>query len=320
MSDSDSGNARAGDDDQFAARLQAEVVAAAERRRREDVNVARVEREIERVWAHVAPPGAVGPTQELLLDRVDRLSLIDVDAPIGDKPGVRQVKGAIRKGTYWYLRYMSDQLNALHNVHARLLRRMDERLDQVEAALGIDARVDALASPAPVPDAALGALIAESLADVERPVMVAACGAGASVLAMQTAGVVAFGLDPDPVSVLAGIDAGADLRVGDGGHDLEALEAGSLGAVVIAGALQRQPVSALLALIDLARAAVGSGGVLVVVPEDLAARAQVDVELLAGRGLSAESWQHVLDRQGMTTERRDHGGVGLDAVVIARCP
>ncbi len=133
------------EDDHFASRIQAEVVAAAEQRRREDVTVARVEREIERVWADVAPPGAAGDRDELLLDRVERLSLIDVDAPLGDRPGAKQLKGAIRKGTYWYLRYMSDQLNALHNVHARLLRRMEERLVEVESAVGIDDRIDGLA-------------------------------------------------------------------------------------------------------------------------------------------------------------------------------
>jgi len=319
VSDSDSPTTPPAAGDHFAARIQAEVVAAAERRRREDVNIARVEREIERAWAHVAPPGAVGPAEELLLDRVDRLSMIDVDAPLGGRPGVKQVKGAIRKGTYWYLRYMSDQLNALHNVHARLLRRMDERLSEVEAASGLDARLATLVSPAVAPGAEIGALLAAHLGAADGPVVVASCGNGECVGALNAAGRSAFGLDADPQAVLAGIDAGYDLRVADAGHEIANAEADSLGAVVIGGGLQRQAVSRLLGLCDAAVAAVGSGGVVAVVPEDAMSRSSVDGELLAGRGLSSAAWLRVFAGAGLEASSHAHGEAGLDAVVIARC-
>lgn len=295
-------------------------MAAAERRRREDVAVARIEREIERVWADVAPPGAVGPAEELLLDRVDRLSLIDVDAPIGDRPGIRHVKGAIRKGTYWYLRYMSDQLNALHNVHARLLRRMDDRLADVESAVGLDTRIDDLAAPAPIPGAEIAGLVAGRLAGVSGPTMVASCGTGAAVGALQESGVTCFGVDVDADAVLAGIDDGLDLRAGDAVAQLAALEADTLGAVLIGGQLQRQSLSALLQLLDAAVAAVRSGGFIVVAPESLAIRSSVDAELLVGRGLSAPAWERVMDTAGLQVELLAHSDSDFDAVVIARCP
>lgn len=320
MPDSEWPTIRPSDDDQFAARIQAEVVAAAERRRREDVNVARVEREIERAWAHVAPPGAAGAREELLLDRVDRLSLIDVDAPLGSRPGVKQVKGAIRKGTYWYLRYMSDQLNALHNVHARLLRRMDERLSQVEAAAGVDERVDGLVSASVTPGGEIGSLIAEKLDVANGPVVVAECGTGACVAALSSAGADAFGVSSDTQSVLSGIDAGIDLRVGDGAKALADAESGSLGAAVIGGSLQRRSISQLLAVVDDAVAAVGSGGWVAVVPEDLSSRSAVEVELLAGRGLSAAAWSRLFTSVGLSSEQVSHSEAGLDAVVIARRP
>ncbi|MEZ5243836.1 MAG: methionine biosynthesis protein MetW [Acidimicrobiales bacterium] len=321
MPDSDSPTPSPADhDDHFAARIQAEVMAAAERRRREDVHLARVEREIERVWADVAPPGAAGPAEELLLDRIDRLSLIDVDAPVGERPGIKQVKGAIRKGTYWYLRYMSDQLNALHNVHARLLRRMDERLAAVEAAVGLDPRVDSLVGPAMPPSAAIGELLASRLADSPGPTVVAACGTGDCVGALQSAGVASFGIDTDADAVLRGIDAGLDLRVGDAARELASLETGTLGAVVIGGALQRGTVSTLLSLLDVAVAAVRTGGSVVVVPEDRATRTGVDAELLVDRSLSAAAWGRAMTAAGLTVEMLDHDQVGVDTVVIARCP
>jgi hypothetical protein len=320
VSDSDSATPSSGPDDHFAARIQAEVVAAAERRRREDVGIARVEREIERVWADVAPPGAVGPAEELLLDRIDRLSLIDVDAPVGERPGIKQVKGAIRKGTYWYLRYMSDQLNALHNVHARLLRRMDERLGEVEAATALDPRVDALVGDPPVPGATIGRLLAGRIDATRGPVMVGECGDGACVGALESAGLSAFGMDADADAVLAGIDEGLDLRVGDPASELAAMEADTLGAVVIGGRLQRRSTSALLSVLDAAEAAVGSGGLVVVAPERLADREPVDAELLTGRGLSAAAWTRVMAARGLDVDAMAHDEPGLDDVVVARCP
>ena len=282
--------------------------------------LARVEREIERVWAEVAPPGAVGSQEELLLDRVDRLSLIDVDAPLGERPGVKQIKGAIRKGTYWYLRYMSDQLNALHNVHARLLRRIDERLAGVEAAVGLDARLNSLVAPAATPGAAIGRLLAPRLAGVPGPVVVAHCGTGDCVAALQTAGVDCVGIDPDADAVLRGIDSGVDLRVGDAAAELASMEEGTLGAVVIGGGLQRGTVSTLLSLLDVAVAVVAPGGRVVVVPEDGATRTVVDAELLVGRSMSSAAWARAMTVAGLDVELLESGDVGLDAVVVARRP
>ncbi len=306
------------DDRRFAQRIQAEIAADAERRRREDPRLARVEREIERAWAHVAPPGAVGPTEELLLDRIDRLSMVDVDAPLGSRAGIRHVKGVIRKGTYWYLRYMSDQLNALHNVQARLLRRIDDRVSRVEAAIGLDRSPTGLVEPAAAPGRAVGDAVVATIGAAPGVVMVASCGAGGCVAALVDGGVSAYGIDGDPEAVLDGIDAGLDLRIADPLDHLDGIEPGSLGGVVIGGALQRVTVSGVVAVAQAAVAACGPGGVVAVAPEALAERSVVAAELLAGRGVSAETWAHVLRAAGATAEVLPVDEAGLDAVVVAR--
>lgn len=324
MSDAESPNPsdplrESGDDSLlFAARLHAEIVADAERRRREDPQLARIEREFERAWAHVAPPGAAGSQEELLLDRVDRLSLVDVDVPIGSKPGIRHVKGVIRKATYWYLRYMSDQLNALHNVQARLLRRMDDRLRRIEAAVGLDQPVAELVAPAPAPSGLVGALLAELIEPnslESRPVVVGSCGSGAAVGALEASGHRVFGVDADSVAVLAGIDEGLDLRVADPEALISGAEAGSIGALLIGGELQRRTVSGVIQLANAATAAVGPAGVVVVVPESLAGRDAVDAELLVGRSVSAGVWARVLEAADASTEVRVVDGID---VVVAR--
>jgi hypothetical protein len=132
--------------------------------------------------------------------------------------------------------------------------------------------------------------------------------------------VASFGIDADADAILEGIDAGLDLRVGDAARELASLEAGTLGAVVIGGGLQRGTVSTLLSLLDAAVAAVHSGGSVVVVPEDRAARSGVDAELLDGRSLSAAAWATAMAAARLDVEMLDHDEVGVDTVVIARCP
>lgn len=304
-------------DDQFAARIQAEVVAAAEERRRESPELARLEREIERQWADIAPPGA-GGGEELLLDRVERLAMVDVDAPIGTKPGIRQVKGAIRKGTYWYLRYMSDQLNAFHNVQARLLRRMDERLLRLEAGAGLSTSVDALVSDAPVPGAGCGAALLQATGGEGR-VLVANAGAGDSLAPFAGRGA-AYGVEADAQSALGGIDAGLDLRVGDPLAHLRSLEADSLAGVLAGGSLQRCAPAAALALVAALAEACASGGVVAIAVEDRSRWSTAERELLAGRGLAPDTWAALLAPVAVGVEAVAVEDPGIERVVIARLP
>lgn len=301
-------------EDQFAARIQAEVMAAAEERRREDPNLARLERDIERAWADVAPPGAVGSTSEVLLDRVDRLAMVDVDAPIGSKPGVKQLKGAIRKGTYWYLRYMSDQLNAFHNVQARLLRRLDQRLSRLESVAAIDQAADSLVRPAPTAGPAAGRLVADAVGPGR--ILVLSAGAGTALVGLDNA----YGIEPDPQLALTGIDAGLDIRVDDPRAHLASLEPGTIDAVLVGGLSQRVSPAGAIELAAAARDACATGGVVAIAVEDRDEWTTADAELLAGRGLAPDTWAVVLDGSGATVSVQPADDDGIVALVIARLP
>ncbi|MFQ5556596.1 MAG: hypothetical protein ACE5GB_03680, partial [Acidimicrobiales bacterium] len=200
------------DDDPLALarRVQAEVEAEAAALRRRDPELAARERELARVWAEVAPPGATGDERTLLLDRLEQLAHVDVDVATGSKAGVSQVKRTIRKLLYWYLRYLADQINAVHGVLVRLLRRFDGRLDRVEHALDLD-RID-LIDPAPGPGSEAAKVIAE-LFDT-GPVAVLSCADGSVVAALQGRAP-AYGVDGDAERVVVGARAGLDLRPGD---------------------------------------------------------------------------------------------------------
>ncbi len=275
---------------------RAEIEAEAETLRRQDPELARRERDLERAWVDVAPPGAAGSQRELLLDRADRLSMIDVDAPIGSRPGVRHVKGAIRKGTYWYLRYVTDQVNALTNVLVRLLRRLDERVRDIEESLGL-AETDALVDPPAQPSPAVSE-VAASLGSADGSALVLSCGEGALVAALQTRGLAAVGIDRDPLRILEGVKAGLDLRAGDPARHLDEMAPGSLGTIVLAGFVDDLAPASAWRLLASVRAALGSDGVVIVVATDPADRDAVERDLRQGRGLAPVTWAHLLRRAG----------------------
>ena len=282
----------------FARRLQTEVEAAAAVRRRREPELARLERDIERAWTGIAPPGAVGEQHELLLDRAERLSYVDVDVDVGTRRGVSQVKRSIRKLVYWYLRYVADQLTVLHNVIVRLLRRMDERLEVVEDALDLSrGRGDLVDPPADLGGTASRS-VAELFLDAPGPVAVVSCAEGAGVAALAAAGVAAYGVDVDAERIVGGSRDGLDLRPGDPVSHLESVEPGALGGVILRGIVEDLALPVLRRIVAAAESALAPGGVAVVAVDDPTSRPTVDREIRAGRGVSPQTWAYLLERSG----------------------
>ena len=300
----------------YIAEIRAEIEADAERRRRQEPEIQRREREIERAWIDVPRQGheRTGRTSA----RSGR-SIVDdrVDAPLGVKPGVRQVKGTIRKAVFWYLRYVTDQVNALTNVLVRLVRRMDERLGAVEAAVGtgsLDSLIDPVAEAGPtVADAVAEAVPAAGT------VFVGAARSGVLVAPIHARGQAVHGVDRDPVSILPGVRDGLDLRSGDPTEQLASSEPGSLIGVVLAGFVEDLGPTAVSSLLGDVRRALADGGVAVVVTGDPADRNAVERDLRAGRGLAPATWAHLLDRAGFAVETVPvEGDPRIGSIVVGR--
>ena len=303
----------------FVHQLQAEIEAEAERRRLADPELRRLEREIERAWVSLAPPGAAGSQHELLLDRAERLSMIDVDAPVGTRLGVRHIKSGVRKATYWYLRYVTDQLNALHHVLSRLLRRLDHRITRLEHAVDLSLPDEGLVESVPEPSPATAVAIVEAL-DGAADVLALSCRGGSVVVAAREQGLRCYGVDADAVVVAAGVHAGLDVRVADPVDHLAAIDDQTLGGVVLAGLVESLALAPLLALADDALRATAPGGVLVVAVADPSRRNAVEAELLAGRGLSPDAWAHVFDRRGCDARIVAVDDARIDRIVVAHRP
>ena len=306
---------RSSDPAAYIRRVRAEIEAEAETLRRQDPQLQRLERDIERAWIDVAPPGAAGSQRELLLDRADRLAMIDVDVPVGERPGIRQAKSAIRKGMFWYLRYVTDQINALNNVLTRLLRRLDERVAALEADAAL-AGTDALVDPVPEASAAVSEAVAGAVAAAGGRGVVLGCGAGALVDSLAAAGTSVHGIDRDPVAVQAGLD----LRAGDPGEHLRDTAAGSLDLIVVARFVEELAPNAAHRLIRLATDALADGGTIVVVAADPGGRDVVEAELRAGRGLSPATWEHLFARAGLDATTVATTDDRIESIVVGRAP
>jgi hypothetical protein len=309
-------NANADDSQAYVNQVRAEIEAEAEARRRRDPELQRREREIERVWIEVAPPGAAGDQGELLLDRADRLATIDVDVPLGAKPGIRQLKGAIRKVAYWYLRYVSDQVNALNNVLTRLLRRFDERLSVLEDAVGI-ADGGGLLDPIPEPDGAVAELVASILGAQTGRTVVLGCGSGVLVRPLHDAGIAVHGVDVDALVILPGVRDGLDLRAVDPGAHLAEARPGEFGSIVAAGFVEDLGPASAQRIVEQSLVA-ASNGTVVIVTGDPAERGIVERELRAGRGLSPATWAYLFERTGAAVELVGTPDPRFRTLVVAR--
>lgn len=309
-------HANAADSQAYINRVRAEIEAEAEARRRRDPELERREREIERMWIEVAPPGAAGSQGELLLDRADRLAMIDVDVPLGSKPGIRQMKGVIRKGAYWYLRYVADQVNALNNVLTRLLRRFDERINALEAAAGVGDG-DGLAEAVPEPTDAVADVVASVLGPQAGRTMVLGCGSGVLVRPLHDAGIAVHGVDRDALEILPGVRDGLDLRAAEPAAHLAEARPGEFGAVVAAGFVEDLGPTAAQRIVEQSIAAVGNGTV-VILASDPGDRGVVERELRAGRGLSPATWGYLFERVGATVELVETTDLRLRTLVVVR--
>lgn len=301
----------------YAKRVQEEIQAEAARRRRDDPELVWHERELERVWGELAP-GTAGKDQERLLDRIEQLALIDANAPTGTKRGASRVKRAVRKLTRWYVHFVVNQLNALHHFQVRLLKELDARLTRLEGDARMRAAVGGLAASPPEADPRLVEAITAALAEGEGPVVVASCGSGVIVEALDRAGVPAHGVDDSAATVGSGANAGLDLRVGPLTEHLKVFADRTLRAVVLTGVVEHHPIGELLLLLDESIRCVSAQGCVVVAVADPSGRTGPEAELLAGCGLAPETWAYLFERRGYSTEMVSLQGSRIQTIVVAR--
>lgn len=282
-----------------------------------------MERDLDLIFARFAP--AVISTDDLdaLIEQADRGAFIDVDVPTGSKmPAVAIIKKVQRKLLSWYFRYIAQQVSVFATATVGALKLLGRRVAALEAATpGADPNVrDASRRAAPPTDLAPSTdAIVEHLRGATGRVLVAECGDATVVRRLVEAGLDAYGCDHHLARAEASSTSGLDVRPDDAIDHLRAVDHEALGALVLAGVVDRVPVGAQLVLADLAATVLADGGRLALVgtsPEAWGKTTSViDADLSPGHPLHAETWVHLLGERGF----RDVGAreVGPGSYVVS---
>lgn len=303
--------------------VSAEFEAEADQRRRQDHEIALLELEIERAWADLSPSGdsfdVVGHEGNLL-DQTASLAALDPQVPIRSRRGLRGVKWAIRKLTYWYVRFLTDQFNLFTGVLIRHLRNLEARLSRLEAAAGllIDQPVPAglgMLDDPPDPSAEVAAQVA-GLAG-SGPCLVLSAGQGAIVEAIGHRGMLTYGVEQDPDRVFTGLSRRVDIRTGDVLAHLVGSEDGEFGTIVLTGMVETLPLKDLIGMVNQASLKLKSTGRIIVAVADPASRSQVESELGSGLGISPLTWRHLLERAGFGARLEPCADSRISQIVVA---
>lgn len=304
-------------------RVSVEIEAEAEKRRRQDQEIARLEREIAQVWTDTSPAGnspEIAGDESPLLDQIANQAALDPHVPIGSRRGLRSIKWTIRKLTYWYVRFLSDQFNVFAGMLVRHLRNLETRLGRLEGAAGfpvaqsVPAGLGIMDNP-PEPSATVVSHVAGFAGS--GPCLVISGGEGAIVEAIGNRGVLAHGVEQEPDRVLAGLKRQLDIRTGDVLAHLFDAKDESFGTIVLTGVVEALPLANLLGMVDQASRKLEKTGRIIVAVSDPASRGRVDAELGSGLGISPITWRHLLESVGFDARLEPCPDSRIAEIVVA---
>jgi len=311
-------------------RLLAEIESDARLLRREGVITPAFERQLDALFDRVAPPATSDDLEQVVTSAED-LAFVNADVVVAsEKAGGGPVKHAVRRLAYWYVNYVTDQVQAFAVVASRGLRLLGRRVERLEGAVPIlDARVAAELdrTPSPFDASPWHEAIIAAVADAPGRVVHAECDDGRLVRALTAAGLDAYGVEPRITEADAASEAGVEVRDGDALAHLRVVPDGVLGGVVLSGCVDRYPLPWLLALVDEATRALAPGGrvaIITATPETWGTGAsRVAADLAPGRPLHALTWEHLFETRGyeaITTTAGSPDAEPASVLVTARRP
>ncbi len=311
------------DPEAYMARVMSEIDDEVRRRRVSGDFPPSFERRLDVLFERFTPVGARDGHFKETLKQADRHAYMDIDVPIAsDKPAARYVKSGMRTLMAWYLNYLVQQITRFTASLMRVLYMVDERLDALEE-LTLPLR------PAPVGEEDLPSLepdldswadlVAGKLSETKGRVLHTECAGGALVSRLTAEGVDAYGVDPRAYLLDAPVASGLDVRTESAVEHLQSVADLALSGLVLSGFIDRISPWDKRKVTRLASAKLARGGMLVIIgttPNAWARSAPVvQADLSPGRPLHPETWVHLLDGHGFSSEI--HMGVpeeGLEAI------
>ncbi len=304
--------------------LVGEVRALAERARRLDALDSEVEGELSKSFFEFTPVGAVNTERpEMLVTQLERSASIDPLAPVASrKPVGRVAKRLVRKLVFWYMSYVTGQVLRFASYATRLIITHEERLAALEEALAGTHTSSMAPSIVPCEPVDLGVWAAQASAALRpvagglRPpggpesgvsafrVLHASCQDGSLVKRLRDDGIDAYGVDERRSLIEAGLARGAspDLREEEVFGHLESVGCSGLAGAVLTGFVEQLERHRLPHLLELLRAAIAPGGVVVLcsaAPEAWSrTRSSLEVDLAPAGPLHASTWVSLLAMHG----------------------
>ncbi|GIU88842.1 MAG: hypothetical protein KatS3mg009_3357 [Acidimicrobiia bacterium] len=286
------------------ARVRAEIAAEVRARRAAGEYPASLERELDELFARFAPK-EVSESLGDALERSEEAAAIAPEIPVAsNNPLFGLVKRVLARLLGWYHVFVAQQVTAATVAVNHVLRRLVDKVTRLERATGDAARArESLARVVPTrDDASWEDAVTAALRGVTGRVLVGECGDGRLLAALSAAGLDAYGVEPRPELAETALAQGLEVRLDDVPGHLGTVAPGDLAGIVLRGCVERMPAGELVALADLAAAALAPGGRVVVASTAPPAwgreRTEVEADLAAGRPLHAATWQHLLAERG----------------------
>src|SRR5690606_19622705 len=92
-----------------------------------------LERELDRVFVELAPAGAAGDDDALLVERVEQAAFIDIHVPLeSQRAPIVKVKTGLRKLMAWYMHLITQQINGFTSSAAGLAKSLHLRVRALE--------------------------------------------------------------------------------------------------------------------------------------------------------------------------------------------
>ena len=295
------------DDWQFAHRELLDQILQEARDRRASGDLPEAfERELDAAFEQLVPherledPGA-------LIAQVERLSRIDPGVPaLSGIPGGAAAKRTVRRLMFWYVNFVTDQVQEFAHATTRVLRLLDHRITRLEARVGT-ADPETLARLGPLPTGTdvepWVDEIARALEAATGRVLHAECGRGGLLERLREAGIDGYGVEPRIDAADAAALAGLEVRHEGVVEHLDTVADRALAGAVLNGAPDTLPLPAKVHLVESAARAIRPGGHLLVVTARAESWGRGRTAVLAdlapdGRPLHPETWVQLLGVNG----------------------
>lgn len=315
MSSPEAGSTEALDDHEYLALVRAEIDAEVRRRRASGDLPARIERELDELFLAHSPVAGRGGALGDALRMVDAAAYVDPVVPVAsDRSGGAVIKKSLRSLNFWYIGWVTQQVNQFATATSRALHLVDDALGEIRRQLD-----GQRPPPVPIvevpggqqPGAWWVAPVVERLDGTSGRVLHAAAGDGWLVEHLVEGGIDAYGVDPRPYredsagqARVAAAAGRSELDVREEGllEHLRAVEPAALSGLVLSGVVDGMGHGHRDQLLALATDVLAPDGVLAVYSVSptawTAPGAPPECDLAPGRPLREPTWRHLLEPLG----------------------